>query len=153
MAMLDGILYALENNKTEEELLAELSKKPGEDASYLEKDRAYRSEEDVFEFYTDEERDSYFGKAPATVYENLIQLDKYPEKLKVLKQNNVFSDQLINSFKLAVIQRWTTDIIHRIIVNHANEVRSFKLLHSNNALLQKDYLLVLKMLFLLKITL
>ena len=134
MAMLDGILYALQDNKTEEDLLLELSKKPGEDAGYLEKDRAYRSEEDVFEFYSDEERNSYFGKAPSTVYENLIQLDKYSEKLEVLKRNNVFSDQLINSFKLAIIQRWTTDIIHRIILNHAAEVRSFKLLHSSNAL-------------------
>ena len=134
MAMLDGILYALEDNKTEEDLLLELSKKPGEDAGYLEKDRAYRSEEDVFEFYSDDERNNYFGKAPSTVYENLIQLDKYSEKLSVLKRNNVFSDQLINSFKLAILQRWTTDIIHRIILNHAAEVRSFKLLHSNNAL-------------------
>lgn len=134
MAMLDGILYALENNKTEEELLAELSKKPGEDADYLEKSRAYRSEEDVFEFFTDEERDEYFGKAPATVYENLIQLDRYPEKLEVLRRNDVFSDSIINSFKLAITQRWTTDIIHRIILNHAAEVRSFKQLHSVNAL-------------------
>ena len=134
MSMLDGIIYALDNNKTEEELLAELSKKPGEDADYLEKDRAYRSEEDVFEFYNDEERDSYFGKAPATVYENLIQLDKYAEKLKVLKRNNVIGDNLINSFKLAIIQRWTTDIIHRIIVNHSNEIRSFKKIHCQNAL-------------------
>lgn len=134
MAMLDGILYALQDNKTEEDLLLELSKKPGEDAGYLEKDRAYRSEEDVFEFYSDDERNNYFGKAPSTVYENLIQLDKYSEKLSVLKRNNVFSDQLINSFKLAILQRWTTDIIHRIILNHAAEVRSFKLLHSGNAL-------------------
>ena len=134
MAMLDGIIYALENNKTEEELLAELSKKPGEDADYLEKSRAYRTEEDVFEFFTDEERDEYFGKAPATVYENLIQLDKYPEKLEVLRRNDVFSDSIINSFKLAITQRWTTDIIHRIILNHASEVRSFKQLHSVNAL-------------------
>lgn len=134
MAMLDGILYALENNKTEEELLAELSKKPGEDADYLEKSRAYRTEEDVFEFFTDEERDEYFGKAPATVYENLIQLDRYPEKLEVLRRNDVFSDSIINSFKLAITQRWTTDIIHRIILNHAAEVRSFKQLHSVNAL-------------------
>ncbi|TGY40776.1 glutamine synthetase [Clostridium sartagoforme] len=134
MAMLDGIIYALENNKTEEELLAELSKKPGEDADYLEKSRAYRTEEDVFEFFTDEERDEYFGKAPATVYENLIQLDKYPEKLEVLRRNDVFSDSIINSFKLAITQRWTTDIIHRIILNHATEVRSFKQLHSVNAL-------------------
>lgn len=134
MAMLDGIIYALENNKTEGELLAELSKKPGEDADYLEKSRAYRTEEDVFEFFTDEERDEYFGKAPATVYENLIQLDKYPEKLEVLRRNDVFSDSIINSFKLAITQRWTTDIIHRIILNHASEVRSFKQLHSVNAL-------------------
>ena len=134
MAMLDGIIYALENNKTEEELLAELSKKPGEDANYLEKSRSYRTEEDVFEFFTDEERDEYFGKAPATVYENLIQLDKYPEKLEVLRRNDVFSDSIINSFKLAITQRWTTDIIHRIILNHAAEVRSFKQLHSVNAL-------------------
>ncbi|MDU5108919.1 MAG: glutamine synthetase [Clostridium sp.] len=134
MAMLDGIIYALENNKTEEELLAELSKKPGEDADYLEKSRAYRTEEDVFEFFTDEERDEFFGKAPATVYENLIQLDKYPEKLEVLRRNDVFSDSIINSFKLAITQRWTTDIIHRIILNHAAEVRSFKQLHSVNAL-------------------
>ena len=134
MAMLDGILYALENNKTEEELLKELSKKAGEDANYLEKERAYRTEEDVFEFFTDEERDKYFGKAPATVYENLVQLDKNPEKLEVLKRNNVFTDSLINSFKLAIVQRWTTDIIHRTILNHADEVRSFKKLHSENAL-------------------
>lgn len=134
MAMLDGIIYALENNKAEEELLAELSKKPGEDADYLEKSRAYRTEEDVFEFFTDEERDEYFGKAPATVYENLIQLDKYPKKLEVLRRNDVFSDSIINSFKLAITQRWTTDIIHRIILNHAAEVRSFKQLHSVNAL-------------------
>ena len=133
MAMLDGILYVLENNKTEEELLKELSKKAGEDADYLEKERAYRTEEDVFEFFTDEERDNYFGKAPATVYENLVQLDKNPKKLEVLKRNDVFTDSLINSFKLAIMQRWTTDIIHRTILNHADEVRSFKKLHSENA--------------------
>ena len=32
------------------------------------------------------------------------------------------------------MQRWTTDIIHRTILNHADEVRSFKKLHSENAL-------------------
>ncbi|MDU5650922.1 MAG: glutamine synthetase, partial [Clostridium perfringens] len=61
MAMLDGIKYALENDKTEDDLLAELSKKPGEEADYLEKSRAYRSEEDVFEDFTDSQRDEYFG--------------------------------------------------------------------------------------------
>lgn len=134
MAMLDGILYALENNKTEEELLAELSKKSGESATYLEKSRAYRTEEDVFEFFSDDERNKYFGKAPSTVYENLVQLDKYPKKLTVLKRNNVFDDSLINSFKLAVIQRWTTEISSRVISNYMNEIRSFKVLHGSTAL-------------------
>ncbi|MGV2645023.1 glutamine synthetase, partial [Clostridium perfringens] len=94
MAMLDGIKYALENDKTEDDLLAELSKKPGEEADYLEKSRAYRSEEDVFEDFTDSQRDEYFGVAPATVFENLSAFDKYPEKVEVLKVNSVFTDKL-----------------------------------------------------------
>lgn len=134
MAMLDGIMYALENNKTEEELLAELSKKAGETADYLETNRAYRSEEDVFEDFTEEERNTYFGKAPATVYENLIQLENNPEKLNVLKRNDVLTDSLINSFKLAVTQRWATEISHRVISNYTAEIRSFKKLHCTDAL-------------------
>ncbi|WP_066675957.1 glutamine synthetase [Clostridium septicum] len=133
MAMLDGIIYATDN-KTEEELLTELSKKAGDDSIYLEKDRAYRSEEDVFEFFTESERNRFFGKAPATIYENLIQLDNNPEKLEILKRNNVMSDALINSFKLAVTQRWATEISHRVIANYSLEVRSFKQLHGNHAL-------------------
>ena len=131
--MLDGIIYATDN-KTEEELLTELSKKAGDDSIYLEKDRAYRSEEDVFEFFTESERNRFFGKAPATIYENLIQLDNNPEKLEILKRNNVMSDALINSFKLAVTQRWATEISHRVIANYSLEVRSYKQLHGNHAL-------------------
>ena len=41
--MLDGILYAVNNKKTDDELLAELSKEYGEEADYLEKDRKYRA--------------------------------------------------------------------------------------------------------------
>lgn len=134
MSMLDGILYALEHNKTEEELLAELSKKSGEPAEYLEKTRSYRTEEDVFEFFSEDERNKYFGKAPSTIYENLVQLDKYPKKLNVLKRNNVFDDSLINSFKLAVIQRWTTEIASRVISNYMHEIRTFKILHGSTAL-------------------
>ncbi len=115
MAMLDGIVYAIENNKSEDDLLKELSKAPGDDSDYLEKDRAYRSEEDVFEFYTEEEREEYFGKAPKTVYENLSALDEYPEKLEVLKAHGVFTTSIINSFKMAITTRWVTEINNRII--------------------------------------
>lgn len=136
MSMLDGILYAVD--KTEDELLSELSKKPGEDATYLEKGRSYRSEEDVFEAFTEDERNTFFGKAPCTIYENLSQLDKYPEKVEILKKNNVMTSEIINSFKLATLQRWNTEIVHRIINNYMNEIRSFTALHSLDRALDLD---------------
>lgn len=138
MAMLDGIKYALENDKTEDDLLAELSKKPGEEADYLEKSRAYRSEEDVFEDFTDSQRNEYFGVAPATVFENLSAFDKYPEKVEVLKVNSVFTDKLINSFKIATIKRWTTEITSRIIPSYIQDIRAAKQLHCCDKALDLD---------------
>lgn len=138
MGMLDGILYAVENNKTEDELLAELSKEAGESASYLEKTRSYRTEQNIFEDFTEAERNKFFGKAPATVYENLAQLDSNPSKLKALKRNNVFTDAIINSFKLAAIERWSTEITKRVISNYMDEVRSFKPIHSLDKVLDLD---------------
>ena len=75
------------------ELLAELSKKPGEQADYFENDRAYRTEENVFEHFSDEEIVKYFGNPPRTVFENMSALDLYPEKLNILKRNNVINDK------------------------------------------------------------
>ncbi|MDM0618520.1 glutamine synthetase [Clostridium perfringens] len=138
MAMLDGIKYTLENNKTEDDLLAELSKKPGEEADYLEKSRAYRSEEDVFEDFTDSQRNEYFGVAPATVFENLSAFDKYPEKVEVLKVNSVFTDKLINSFKMATTKRWTTEITSRIIPSYTKDIRAAKQLHCCDKALDLD---------------
>ena len=138
MGMLDGIIYAAENNKTEDELLAELSKKAGDSAEYLEKSRAYRTEENIFEDFSESERNKYFGKAPATVYENLSQLDNNPSKLKALKRNDVFTDAIIHIFKLAFIERWTTEITHRVIKNYMREIRSFKPLHSLDKILDLD---------------
>ena len=137
-AMLDGIIYAIKNNKSQDELLSELSKKPGEEAAYLEKSRAYRSEEDIFEYYSDNERENYFGKAPATVYENFSAFDKYPEKIEVLKAGNVFSDALINSYKIGSLTKWITEVNKRIIPNYADEIRSFKMIHGFDKTLDLD---------------
>ncbi|AKA68913.1 glutamine synthetase [Clostridium scatologenes] len=132
---IDGINYAISNKKTEADLLSELSKSAGEETAYLEKDRAYRSEEDVFEDYSDEERSRLFGKAPATVYENVLALDKYPEKVNVLKSGNVFTEEILNSFRIGVERRWLTEIDSRIISNYTYEIRGFKKLHCvDNAL-------------------
>lgn len=138
LAMLDGIKYSVLNNKSQDDLLKELSKKAGEEADYLEKDRAYRSEEDVFEDFTEEERERFFGKVPATVYENLTAFEKYPEKLAVLKEGNILSDKIVNSFKLSTISRWVTEITNRLINNYADEIRSYKRLHSMDTALDLD---------------
>ncbi len=132
---IDGISYAISNKKTEADLLSELSKVAGEETAYLEKDRAYRSEEDVFEDYSDEERSKLFGKAPATIYENVLALDKYTEKVNVLKAGDVFTEQILNSFRISVQRRWLTEIDSRIISDYTYEIRNFKKLHcSENAL-------------------
>ena len=138
MAMLDGIMYAVTNNKNEDDLLAELSKKPEDSADYLEKGRAYRSEEDVFEDFTGEEREAYFGKAPATVYENLCAFDNYPDKVEVLKVADVLTDKLINSFRMGTTKKWIVEINNRVINNYASEIRSYKMLHLADKALDLD---------------
>ncbi|MDP4089982.1 MAG: glutamine synthetase [Bacillota bacterium] len=138
LAMIDGIKYALMNGKTEDELLAELSKNPGDEAGYLEKDRAYRSEEDVFEDYTEGEREAYFGKAPATVYENLSAFDKYPEKLEVLKAGGVLDNKLIESYRLGAERRWITEINSRIIHDQMDEIRACRMVHCPEKALDLD---------------
>ncbi|MCB2306436.1 glutamine synthetase [Clostridium estertheticum] len=138
MGMLDGIVYAIKNNKSEDDLLKELSKAPGDDADYLEKDRAYRSEEDVFEYYTEAQRADYFGKAPKTVYENVSSLDQFPTKLEILKTGDVFTTSIINSFRMAITSRWVTEINNRLLNNYAEEIRKCKMIHTAEKALDLD---------------
>lgn len=138
MCMIDGISYAIKNNKSEDDLLKELSKSPEEKSDYLEEGRSYRSEEDVFEYFSEEERAKIFGKAPSTVYENISALDKFPNKLSVLAKGDVFTPQIVNSYRLAIIERWLVEITNRIIPSYANEIRSFKQLHHTEKALDLD---------------
>ncbi|MFR0902803.1 MAG: glutamine synthetase, partial [Anaerovoracaceae bacterium] len=70
MAMLDGVRSALEAGKTPEELEKSISKSLGEEDFYLETEREYRTEKDVFEDFTEEERKRRF-KYAGHVWENL----------------------------------------------------------------------------------
>ena len=128
-AMLDGIRAALGSGKTPKELEASLSKARGEEDFYLEKDRAYRSEEDVFQSFTEEERNLHFGKAPATVWECVCAFDRYPEKLETLKYNGIFDDLTIDSYKEAIIAQWAMELHNRIIPNTMDLVRECKKRH------------------------
>ena len=138
MAMLDGMKYAITSGKTEEEMLKELSKKQGKKTEYLEENREYRSEEDVFEHYTEEQRNSLFGKAPKSVYENIENLEKENKKIEILKFNNVFNEEIINSFKLSVIKKWKEELAKRIITEYTNEIRDFKPIHIAERALDND---------------
>ncbi|SHJ02196.1 L-glutamine synthetase [Geosporobacter subterraneus DSM 17957] len=137
-AMLDGIKAALKSGKSAKELEADFSKKPGQSSFYLEADRAYRSEYDVFEHYTEDERNELFGKPPATVWENLLGLEHYPEKKAILSSNGVFTDAIINSFKVATQNQWTTELYKRIIPDNAEFVRMCKKLHGSESVTDLD---------------
>ena len=132
MAMSDGIEYAILNNRNEAELLAELSKTSGEDALYLEKNRSYRSEVDVFDDFSDEERDAFFGKVPMTVYENVRAFEEYKDKVEILKKGEVLSEKLIQSFKVATTNKWVTEVQYRILPDLAKEIVNTKSLHDPN---------------------
>ena len=132
LAMLDGIDAALEAGKTADELLASLSKKRGEEDFYLEKDRVYRSEKDVFDAYTQEERNDLFGEFPATVWENVSAFDKYPEKLNMLKKGDVFDDMLLLSYSTGVLQQWAMELQGRLIPNTMDLVRECIKLHTDD---------------------
>lgn len=139
LAMLDGIKNVLEAGKTPAELAAILSKEYGEETFYLEKDRAYRSEEDVYQAYTEEERNRYFGKAPATVWESVGAFLQYPEKTVVLKKNGIMDDLTISSYQEAVIDQWATELHNRIIPNTMDMVREFKKRHTDNECTDYDF--------------
>lgn len=123
-AVLDGIECAV--TKTTEELLAELSKKAGDEGFYLEKDRAYRSEVDVFEDFTEGERDRLFGAPPATVWENMQGFDRYPDKLAVITKGGAMRKQIIEAFRAGALLRWKTELISRIIPENREIVRKAK---------------------------
>lgn len=136
-AVLDGISKTIDKSTTE--LLKELSKSAGEEGFYLEKDRAYRSEDDVFEDYSSAERDRLFGKPPATVWENMQNLDKFSEKRAVIS-TGALRDQIIEAFKTGALVRWKTELIARIIPENREVVRKAHQIESDITTDQDSYM-------------
>lgn len=132
ISMLDGIKACVETGKTLKELENELSKKAGTEGFYLEKDREYRSEDDVFEDYNEEERSRLFGKPPATVWENMCAIKNYPEKIAVLTTGNILKKEFIESFAKGALIRWQTELLNRIIPEYHKEICLMKKLHDDD---------------------
>lgn len=140
LAMLDGIKASLKAEKTPLELERALSKKYGEETFYLEKDRAYRSEENVYKAFTKEERDKYFGKPPETVWESVCSFEEHPEKLEVITKHGIFDGITIESYKQAVIAQWAMELHNRIIPNVMDRVRECRKCHADNDCTDLDLL-------------
>ena len=132
MAMIDGIKHALEHEKTPAELERSISKAYGDKDFYLDTDREYRSEKEVFEDYTEEERVKLFGHAPATVWENMQAFDRYPEKLGIFKEGDVMKQQVLDSYREQVISQWKTELHDRVIPQNMALIRGCVKLHSED---------------------
>ncbi|MDU1538982.1 MAG: glutamine synthetase [Paeniclostridium sordellii] len=130
--ILHGIKAVAESKLSTKDLEKELSKEIGEDGFYLEKDRSYRDENDVFEDYSIEERNQRFSIPPATVYENMKNLEIQSYKIESLIQGDVFTEKIINSFKTGAIDKWKKELKNRIIQDNIDIIRSLKKLHDTD---------------------
>ncbi len=138
MAMLDGIKAALEAQKSPKELEQSISKEYGKEDFYLEKDRLYRSELDVFEEYTQEERDRLFGRVPRTVWENICAFQEHPSKLKVFQRDDVMTPITLESYKEAILAQWKTELHNRIVPNTMDLIRHCVKCHDDSDCVDYD---------------
>ena len=121
--MLDGIAYALDSGKNTKELEAEFIKPYGAESNYLEKDRLYRCEDDIFEDMDSNERDRLFGTPAATVYESIKTL-KDSNIASILCRGNVFDEKLLDSYYQAMLVRWEMELMEKIIPANLSLIRS-----------------------------
>lgn len=128
----DGMKYAITCGKTQAQLLAEISKEVGESADYLDTNRAYRTEKDVFDDFTQEERNQMFGVAPATVWENVKGYYNNPELVETLSQGDAFAKDLMESFIASILKRWRLVLANRLIPNNLDTVRNMVAIHTDS---------------------
>lgn len=135
---IDGIKAVLNSGLDIDTIENGFNKGFGEKHFYLEENRIYRTEEDVFDDYSPEERDKLFGIPPKTVYENLLAFDHFSEKSKILLGNNVFTDRIIASYKSYMLSEWSIELKDRIIPEHVSTIRRFSKLHTEEEITDLD---------------
>ena len=111
LAMLHGIEAAMGAEKSGEELLQSLSKEAGAEDFYLEKDRAYRAEANLFDLSSDR-RSRLYGKAPATVWETIC---ASRADSQCLTRCSAFTDEALESYRAAILEQWKTELQNRIV--------------------------------------
>lgn len=131
--MLDGITAVIKSEISLEKIAANFDKKAGEEAFYLETERCYRSEEDVFDDFNEDERDQLFGKPPKTVWENIKGLKSANGKLDVLRSGDVFTKRILDSYISAIKDNWTFELENRILLENMELIRNTVKLHGDDA--------------------
>jgi len=120
IAMLDGVKYSA--SKSGEELDREIHKNQGDDADYLENNRIYICEKDLFEEFSAYERELLFGKSPSTVYEVISEIETMPE----LYKGSPLSSAVVRSFYLSALRKWEIELMEKEIPEIRNDIRSIK---------------------------
>lgn len=133
LAALDGIKAVLASGKGLKELEKEISKKSGDKGFYLEQNRQYRTEADVFESFTETQRNKLFSKPPATVWENILALKNNPAKVKVLTAGNILQEKYIMSFREAALIRWQTELVMQYIPEFVDKIKKMACLKNVNS--------------------
>jgi glutamine synthetase len=133
--MLDGIKAVLAAGKTPAELEASISKKYGEEDFYLEKDREYRSERDIFTDYTVEEREKLFGRAPANVWESFLNWGDGgfdPTRVVRITGGEEAHEKTLRSYREQMILKWSMEYHDRYIPNTMDVLRDCVKLHEDD---------------------
>jgi len=60
----------------------------------------------------------------------MLNFEKYPDKLKSLTDGEVFTDAILNSFRIGSLDIWKKKLSSRIIDRNIRLLRTFKKLHS-----------------------
>ncbi|MBQ2846418.1 MAG: glutamine synthetase, partial [Firmicutes bacterium] len=135
MTMLDGINAALRAGKTPSELEASISKKYGKKDFYLEKNREYRSERNIYTDYSREEREKLFGEPPANVWQCFKAWgdDKDPIKnAGIITGGDAKTEMILRSYREQMIIKWSMEYHDRYIENTMDYLRSCVKLHDDD---------------------
>jgi len=135
---IDGIKAVLNSGLDIDTIENSFNKGYGDKHFYLEENRLYRTEDDVFDDFSPEERDKLFGIPPKTVYENLLSFDHFSDKTKILYNNDVFTNRIIASYKSYMLSEWSIELKDRIIPDHVSTIRRFSKLHTEEEITDLD---------------
>ena len=134
MTMLDGIKAVLAAGKTPHELEKSISKDYGTEDFYLERDREYRAERNIYTEFTPEEREKLFGKAPANVWESFLAWGDgcFDEgRVSLITGGDETRTMILRSYREQMIYKWMMEYHDRYIQNTMDFLRSCVKLHTD----------------------